>query len=263
MQNTQSIDELITAVKKAGDLLLTLWPGNPKRSANLHVQEKADGTLLSQADLASKQLLIEAISRLFPSDAILSEELPADPEKLAQSKRTWIIDPLDGTSSFVHGRDDFSILVGLAEAGVPTLGVMFFPVLSKLVVSLPGERGSINGTGLSVSSNSALMNGRVYIRNFTCARPELACPMMDSGLALLKVASGDLDGAIIRMTTHREWDLAAPAAVLFSAGGSLSDETGAPIAFGRGVIDFQYVIASNGLIHTQLQGVIRDSVSAQ
>jgi fructose-1,6-bisphosphatase/inositol monophosphatase family enzyme len=259
MHDTYSIEELLDAVKKAGDLLLSMWPGNPDAQQALRVQEKSDGTLVSQADFASNQILIGAITRLFPGDEILSEESPVDPVKLSQSKRVWIIDPLDGTSSFVHGRDDFSVLVGLAEVGVPILGIMFFPALAKRVVSLPGVCAHMNGARLSVSNTQELQPGRIYIRNFTCAQPELACPMMDSGLALLKVASGELDGAIIRMTTHREWDLAAPAAVLFSAGGVISDETGRPIKFGSGITNFQYVIASNGVIHEQLQALIGSS----
>jgi 3'-phosphoadenosine 5'-phosphosulfate (PAPS) 3'-phosphatase len=262
MQNSANFEELIGSVKRAGELLLTMWPGKSHRDKSLDVREKSDGTLVSQADLASNTILIEAITRLFPHDAILSEETPADGKALARAKRTWIIDPLDGTSSFLNGRDDFSVLVGLAEAGVPTLGVMFFPVLGKLVVSRPGQGALINGAKLAVSTSRELLPGRVYIRNFTCVRPELACPMMDSGLALLKVASGELDGAIIRMTTHREWDLAAPSAVLFSAGGSISDETGVSIRFGRGVIDFQYAIASNGIIHEQLRALIVNSRSS-
>lgn len=259
MQDSEKLEALRSAIREAGDLLLSMWPGGPQKKGDLQVQEKVDGTLVSKADMASNQILMEAIARLFPADEILSEEIPVDSAKLAKSARTWIIDPLDGTSSFVHGRDDFSILVGLAERGTPTLGIMLFPALSKLVVAGPGRAAAVNGTPLHVSTHRELQAGRVYIRNFTCSRPELACPMMDSGLALLKVASGDLDGAVIRMTTHREWDLAAPASVLFSAGGCLSDETGAPIRFGTGSINFQYAIASNGLIHEQLQELIVDS----
>ena len=80
--------------------------------------------------------------------------------------------------------------------------------------------------------------------------------MMDSGLALLKVATGELDGAIIRMTTHREWDIAAPAAVLLSAGGCYSSETGDPVRLGVGDVEFAYFIASNGLVHEQLQALM-------
>jgi fructose-1,6-bisphosphatase/inositol monophosphatase family enzyme len=259
MEDSQKLEALLSSIREAGDLLVSMWPGDLQKRGTLQVEEKADGTLVSQADMASNQMLIEAIERLFPDDAIVSEEIPVDSAKLIESDRTWIIDPLDGTSSFVHGRDDFSILVALAERGTPTLGVMLFPALAKLVVAGPGRQAAVDGMPLHVSTHRELQAGRVYIRNFVCARPELACPMMDSGLALLKVASGELDGAIIRMTTHREWDLAAPAAVLFSAGGCLSDETGAPIRFGTGSINFQYAIASNGLIHEQLQEVVGDS----
>jgi fructose-1,6-bisphosphatase/inositol monophosphatase family enzyme len=58
------------------------------------------------------------------------------------------------------------------------------------------------------------------------------------------------------MTTHQEWDLAAPAAIIEAAGGVISSETGLQIKLGRGLIDFQYVIASNGAIHKQLQTII-------
>jgi len=256
MGESGKIDTLIESVRKAGELLLELWPGSSKTTTALQIQEKSDGTLVSEADLRSNALLIAALRGLFPDDAILSEEIPTEPTVLAKAKRTWVVDPLDGTSSFLAGRDDFSILVALVENGVATTGIMFFPALGKLILATPDSSARREEELLTPTSTTELLPGRVYIRNFTCARPELASPMMDSGLALLKVASGELDGAIIKMTTHREWDLAAPAAVIASAGGCLTDETGAPIYLGRGFIDFKYAIASNGLIHKQLQGLI-------
>jgi 3'(2'), 5'-bisphosphate nucleotidase len=80
--------------------------------------------------------------------------------------------------------------------------------------------------------------------------------MMDSGLALLKVAAGELEGAIIRMTKHQEWDLAAPCAVLKAAGGRFSDEAGKPLLFGKGFIDFEYFVASNGIAHERVLELI-------
>jgi myo-inositol-1(or 4)-monophosphatase len=80
--------------------------------------------------------------------------------------------------------------------------------------------------------------------------------MMDSGLALAKVACGELDGAIIKMTTHREWDIAAPMAILREAGATVTDERGGDVPVGTGDIAFQYFVASNGRIHQELLAIL-------
>jgi myo-inositol-1(or 4)-monophosphatase len=236
--------------------LLSLWPGTPGCTEKLDTQAKSDGSVVTQADLRSNQILIEALQKLFPNDSILSEESPFTIEDLNRSRRTWVIDPLDGTRSFVDGEDDFSVLVALCADLIPVYGIMFFPARDQFITAEQGAPALRNGVEIAVSKAYELSPARVYIRNFECQRPEIASPRMDSGLALLKVAAGELDGAIIRMTTHREWDIAAPAAVIQAAGGLVTSETMAPIRLGRGVVDFQYLIASNGLIHKQLQAVI-------
>lgn len=256
MVSSSQHTELICAVRQAGAFLLSLWPGAVGQKEQLQTESKADGTLVTRADLGSNRILIEALARLFPNDAILSEESPFSLEELRQARRIWVIDPLDGTRSFVNGLDDFSVLVALCEDSVPMYGVMFFPARDQLVTAEQGSPALCNGVVLAVSKTATLQPGRIYIRNFECRRPELAAPMMDSGLALLQVARGEIDGAIIRMTTHREWDIAGPAVVIRAAGGMMTTETASQIKFGNGAIDFQYLIASNGIIHKQLQEVI-------
>lgn len=247
---------LLEAVRHAGERLLALWPGNAGRTPALDVRTKEDGSLVSQADMESNAILLAALSELFPGDAILSEESPLQSGALVQCGRTWIIDPLDGTTSFVQGRDDFSILVALVENGAPTFGVMFFPVRDILVEAEQGKPALCNGREICVSKANRLEPGRVYLRNLEREHPRLAAPMMDSGLAFFQLACGELDGVVIRMTTHREWDIAAPMAVLFSAGGVASDEAGAPLRLLRTSLKDRCVIASNGIIHEQLQGLV-------
>jgi myo-inositol-1(or 4)-monophosphatase len=79
---------------------------------------------------------------------------------------------------------------------------------------------------------------------------------MDSGLALAMVACGDLDGAIIKMTTHREWDIAAPMAILKEAGATVTNERGGDIPVGTGDIAFGYFVTSNGRIHQELLNIL-------
>lgn len=254
--NKLQTQQLLEAIRAAGAKLMELWPGIVDSKESLAIEAKADGTLVSRADLLSNEMLLGAITRMFPGDTILSEESPINATELANSSRTWVVDPLDGTSSFLNGRDDFSILVALCEKSEPTFGVMFFPARQQLVIAKKGEGAFVNGHPLRVSKTTHVQPGRIYIRNFECSRPEVASPMMDSGLAFLKVASGELDGAILRMKTHREWDIAAPMCVLLEAGGAVSDQTGSRIPCATGAINFEYFVASNCLIHKQLEGLI-------
>jgi len=125
-----------------------------------------------------------------------------------------------------------------------------------MIIAEHGKGATVNGAPLAVSRNKLLSQERVYIRNFESARPGRASPAMDSELAFLKVACGELDGAIIKMSTHREWDIAAPLVVISEANGFVSDETGAVIRCGSGLISYRYVVASNGINHKELLALI-------
>lgn len=247
---------LLEAVRNAGEFLLSLWPGAAGSSADLGVESKADGSLVSRADFGANEILTNAITRLFPGDALLSEETAPDVAALAAAKRTWVIDPLDGTKHFLNGTDQFSVLVALCEDRCPTLGLMLFPARGVLVVAEQGRGVTVNGERASVSRSSAPRPSSVYIRNFESKRPELASPMMDSGLAFLKLITGELDGVVIRMTTHREWDIAAPIVAIREAGGRVTDEAGKEIPCGLGTLQFQYLVASNGSTHSDLLSLI-------
>jgi myo-inositol-1(or 4)-monophosphatase len=233
-----------------------MWPQKNASNAALEVTQKLDGSLVSEADMASNELLTKALQTLYPGDFIFSEEVVNDPAAVSSSTRTWIIDPLDGTSAFLEGRDDFSVLVGLSVNHSPHSGVMFFPARGQMLLAQPGTGAFLNGKRISVSPEGRAREGHVYIRRFESSAPHLASPMMDSGLALAKVANGELDGAIIKMVTHREWDIAAPMALLKEAGGIVSDELGKEVPLGTGTIGFKYFVASNGRVHDHLLKII-------
>lgn len=249
--------ELSERVREAGSLLLSMWPPRGESSTTaLEVTQKLDGSLVSEADMASNEVLTRALRTLYPRDLIFSEEVSCDPASVSSSVRTWIIDPLDGTSAFLEGRDDFSVLVGLTVNHAAHSGVMFFPARDQILLAQPGTGALLNNRHVHVSDSAVARDGHVYIRKFESSAQNLASPMMDSGLALAKVACGELDGAIIRMLTHREWDIAAPMAILREAGATVTDEAGNPIPLGVGTIGFDYFVASNGHVHEQLLRII-------
>src|SRR5262245_59405259 len=108
---TAAEQQLESAIRQAGAKLLEYWPGGTSASG-LDVKKKADGSVVTSADFASNEIVVQALRASFPQDGILSEEFPPD-DLLKSKSRIWIIDPLDGTQSFVDGNDDFSVLVAL------------------------------------------------------------------------------------------------------------------------------------------------------
>jgi myo-inositol-1(or 4)-monophosphatase len=247
---------LISSVREAGALLLSMWPGRRGQTEVLSVSQKGDGSLVSAADMASNEALTQALRSLYPHDLIFSEEVASDPATVSASRRTWIIDPLDGTSAFLEGRDDFSVLVGLSVDHVPNAGILFLPARNDLLRAQAGKGAFRNDLAIRVSDVTKPRDGHVYVRRLSSKAPNLESPMMDSGLALAKVACGELDGAIIKMTTHREWDIAAPMAILQEAGAKVTDERGGDIPVGTGGISFSYFVASNGRIHQALLDIL-------
>lgn len=259
MSNLLSSQELqlSEAVRRAGAKLMEFWPGKEGGSReSLGIEKKSDGSFVTQADFASNEILVSTLQSLYPSDGILSEEIPASAD-LAAKNRLWIIDPLDGTQSFINANDDFSVLVALAVQQQAELGFMFFPARNRLGVAKRGHGAFVDGERVHVSSFATPRPESVYVRNFTPTRAELAYPRwMDSGCAFLTLAEGTLDGLIIKIVSHREWDLAAPAVVVEESGGKVTDENGAPIRFYPGSMQYKYFVASNGAAHEELLRLI-------
>jgi myo-inositol-1(or 4)-monophosphatase len=148
------------------------------------------------------------------------------------------------------------VLVGLSVDHAANAGILFLPARDEMFIAQVGKGAYRNETPIRVSDGMKARDGHVYVRRFSSKAPNLESPMMDSGLALAKVACGELDGAIIKMTTHREWDIAAPMAILREAGATVTDERGRQIPVGTGGIAFEYFVASNGRTHEELLTII-------
>ncbi len=264
--NTLTLSEaesaLCEAIRKAGEILMQYWPGQKaKGEGSLGVQQKHDGSFVTDADFASNDLLMRTISTLFPDDSILSEEVPSDPA-IHSAKRVWIIDPLDGTKSFMDGNDDFSILVALVIDHIPELGFMFFPARDHMAIAKRGQGAYLNGRQLAASTSTQPRPESVYLRHCKAAPSagfgaSVYPRWMDSGCAFLSVGRADFDGLVLKIVTHREWDLAAPAVVITESGGRVTDENGQPITFNNPTMPYTYFVASNGIIHEKLLELIR------
>jgi len=261
-------------VKQAGEYSLSVWPGNPANAnRSLKSEQKPDGSYVTEADYGANDIIVNAIKSAYPDHGILSEELPV-PANVEKFDSLWILDPIDGTHAYMDGKDEFSILLALCTAGsakpcnssTVEYGIMSFPARSEFVTAFRGQGAFMNGQRLKVSSYDTLRGTSVYTRHFDFSHNGFADRLvieekqLNSGIALLMLCNGHLDGIILKIKNHREWDLAAPAVVLEESGGLMTDEFGQPVEFNRGKMTCEYVVASNGKTHEQLLEMVSSAV---
>ena len=142
----------------AGAILLEHYSAPPS------VEWKAPGDPVTAADRAASAFIVENLERLFPGDAILSEEEPDDLKRLEHS-RVWMVDPMDGTREFIAQRGEFAVMIGLVVDGVPAAGVVYGPTTDKLYY---GGRGAgafmtCNGTTIPLQVSSENIASRMTI----------------------------------------------------------------------------------------------------
>ena len=211
---------------------------------NLAVETKADGSPVTIADRAAETAARAWVQSRFPQDGVLGEELG---EERPGAARRWIIDPIDGTKSFVRGAPLWGSLVALCEGERVLAGAAYFPAVDELVAAAPGAGCWWNGSRCQVSTVSALADATVLTTDERFSeRPERAAPWR----ALARAASvsrtwGDCFGYLLVATGRAEvmcdgtmsvWDAAALQPIIEEAGGVFTDWMGVPTAFGGSAV---------------------------
>jgi 3'(2'), 5'-bisphosphate nucleotidase len=242
----QLLDSLTDIVARAAAVTLaTSFSSVPRRI-------KDDQSPVSAADEAAEAVIVEGVSRLLPAIPIVAEESVArmSPANLKQS--FILVDPLDGTKEFLAGRDEFTVNVGIITRGVPIAGVIAAPARGLLwrgIVGGGAERLQLRfGEGRAEAHAGQPIRTRKAPDLLTVAtsRSHLdkeseallarlpvgerqAC---GSSVKFCLIAQGDAD-IYPRLAPTREWDIAAGAAILVAAGGSVSAPDGGELRFGR------------------------------
>lgn len=231
---------------------------------------------VTAADHAANELIVAGLRRAFPDDAILSEESTDNLERL-EARRVWIVDPLDGTKEFIGRIGEFSLMIGLAVAGAPVLGVVYQPVADRLYRGVPGylaevvEQGAAQPLAVSAVSDPAAMrlvasrSHRDPLVSAVCARLGIVHdrPSGSVGLKVGLLATGECDLYIHPSPGLKEWDTCAPDAILRAAGGSISDAWGSPLRYNKAnVRQRQGLAASNGLIHAEIVAATSQAAEA-
>ena len=227
-------------ILKAGDVLMSYWPGSSEK--NLNAEIKSDGTIVTEADYQANEILVKAVSEIFPCDCICSEESPIPLTEGKNPDRIWFIDPLDGTKFFAAGTDQFSIMVGLTIKGSPVFGFSFFPARNLLCFGAKGRGAWYNNEKLAVCSQTKDFPERIHLRNFTPPPAPGFNTTLESGTAQINVASNKFDICIIKKSTFKSYDFVAPASILLESGAVVCDQNGAEIKFLERDIPCEYYV---------------------
>ncbi len=236
------------AAETAGTILKEGWGSRP----GFHFKS-SQTDLVTEFDGRAEAAIMHALATAFPDDNVVGEE---GGRQSGASGRTWHVDPLDGTTNFVHGLPIFGTSIGLVAQGQPVLGVVTAPVLGWSFHSA-GQGAFLNGkpihtSGVDELGRALLVTGFPYLRSEKHDNlPDFSAFMQASqgvrrlgsaALDLCFVACGWLDGFWER--NIKSWDLVAGAAIVLGAGGQVCDPSGGPFVPETGCI-----LASNGRIH--------------
>jgi myo-inositol-1(or 4)-monophosphatase len=228
---SQDFDLLRQAAKEAAGLALGYLNRPLKR------ERKADGTTVTEADIAIDRLLAARLREARPDYGWLSEESLENKHRLV-ARRVWIVDPIDGTQAFVKGADDWVIALCLAEDGVPVLSAVVNPVRNEFFEARAGNGTLLNGRRISASTHKSLDGARVAASPRPANKGTWRPPwpgarhtgVNSSIYRLALVASGRADVSFA-LNPKWEWDIAAGALLVTEAGGKATCKTGAPLAF--------------------------------
>ncbi|MDI6871951.1 MAG: inositol monophosphatase family protein [Bacillota bacterium] len=261
------VEAAVEAARAAGEVLAAGFGQRPE------VERKGPINFVTEVDRESEEVICRLLRGRFPHHAILAEERGADRDSAAEYR--WIVDPLDGTTNFIHGFERFAVSIALEHTGERVVGVVYAPLLDELYVAERGggafllrdaPRGPLAGGAhrLSVSSTGRLL-GALLATGFpyepgpeTSNQEETVAVLKrardfrrfgSAALDLADVARGRFDG--YWEGSMGAWDITAGALLVEEAGGRVTGRRGERFDPEGG-----YIVATNGLIHEELLSVL-------
>lgn len=229
------------------------------------VYHKGEIDMLTDADLASEEIILKTLHKDYSNAVFLSEETHASLSQ--ETSEFWVIDPLDGTTNFAHGFPWFGISIAYMMHGEIVVGLVYLPIQNELFYAVKDAGAWLNGERITVSRNEDLSEALLatgfpydvhqYSEQVIAALQAVLVKVQGvrragaAALDLVYVACGRLDG--FWEIKLKPWDTAAGVLILKEAGGRVSLFGGEPYS-----IFSREILATNGLLHEQLCGILWD-----
>ncbi len=245
---TEDLQLALELADEAGKLTLTYF-----QNTSLKIDEKRDDTPVTEADRKAEQLIRRGIEARYPEDGIFGEEFS---EKITINGRRWILDPIDGTRSFIHGVPLYGVMIGLEVDRSMQLGVICFPALKEMYYAQSGCGAFMNGDPIQVSDigdqreATVVFTEKEYLLDPLSGHP-VDRLRQDAGLVRgwgdcyghMLVASGRAEVAVDKVMSP--WDCAAVIPVVTEAGGCCFDYNARTTIYGEGLVSANRNIGEN------------------
>ncbi len=203
-----------------------------------HYKDNFEGPV-TQGDLLADQLIVSGLREAFPGDEIVSEESFVLGSSLPAAERVWFVDPIDGTSDYSKGGNEYVVMIGLCVAGVPSLGVIYQPATGILWRAAENQAEQVDMNGcvnqLSLQNDHNDEGLRLVVSH---SWPGVSLPGVSKilkrssvGLKAAMVADGQADAYVSMGRRIKVWDTCAPAALLTAAGGVFVSISGDPLSY--------------------------------
>ena len=222
---------IVEAAKEGGALALE------RQTRDLDIQKKPDGSPVTSADLAVDALLTERLRSARPDHGWMSEETTDNAERLT-TRRTFLVDPIDGTRAYMRGKPYFVVSIAVVEDGRTTAGVIYAPALNELYTATLGGGAQMNGAAIHASATTALEDCAMLGDEQMFKHPAWTVPWPSMRVEarnaiayrMALVAAGAFDAAVALSSKH-DWDLAAGALIAAEAGAVVCDHKGQALRF--------------------------------
>jgi myo-inositol-1(or 4)-monophosphatase len=246
----------VEAAKLGGEILKQSYGQNKK------IEYKGEVDIVTEVDKRSEKLIVELLTSRFPQHSILAEE---GTDLSHRSEFRWVIDPLDGTTNYAHNYPFFCVSVALEKNGQVIAGAVYQPIFEELFIAESAGGAYLNGGKIQVSKISQLRQSLLStgFPSDVLADPEEAIEhfknFMNTAQSVRRDGSAAMDLCYLAMGRFdgfwemglKPWDTAAGALVVTEAGGQVTDFRNEAYSIYR-----DQIVASNGLIHTQMREVL-------
>lgn len=257
------VNVAIQAATQASEVILRYF----NRLDILSIKEKALNDFVSEVDVLAEEVIIATIQKAYPEHAILAEE---SGHTHGKEDITWIIDPLDGTSNYLHAFPHFAVSIAVKKGDRIEHGVIYDPLRRELFCASIGRGAQLNNYRIRVSSQHDI-NKSLLVTRFPCRQQSLSEQYLatfselshrcsgirrtgSAALDLAYLGAGRLDG--IWEFSLKLWDIAAGVIIVKEAGGIISDPYG-----GEDYLNTGHLIAGNPQIHRSLLHTLKPILS--
>jgi len=259
------------AARQAGALIARRFK-EPRAQTTLKDKSVASIDLVTETDTECEGIIIKLLQAAYPDYELLGEESASEAGGyVLNDAPTWIIDPIDGTTNFVHRSPEVMVAIGLSVAKVPVLGVCFNPVNGDMFTAREGGGAFLNGERISVDGVPQQLNQAVIATNIGYGRDPKSVAHTTgtiSNLLNANVRGLKMSGSAVHLGTNvacgrlscyyecgpHPWDICATAVVVREAGGVAKDMTGGPLD----LVSRKYIVASSDEIASRVIACVHE-----